>query len=140
MIRVDALVLLLLIESIALCAALVAILVCKNRKHKQLYRKVLGDLMSLKGSSATLLSGKHSVNADTSKQDGTAAVKTADAKIAQLQQEKDAFAAQVTELEKMLETDNKRFEDLQKKHATLEKEYSILYGKHFDSKEKGDPA
>jgi hypothetical protein len=134
MIRVDALVLLLLAESIVLCAALTTILFCKNRKHKLLYRKLLVDFKILKDSSAGLLSGNNSTKATSSKQEEVAAMKASDAKVAQLQKEKESLAAQVVELEKMLQTDSKRFDDLQKKHLTLEKEYSILYGKHFETK------
>jgi hypothetical protein len=141
MIKVDVLFVLLYLECTVLCIVLSLFFFFRNRKHKQLYRKALNDVLGLKSMSTGHTSGKHAGHADAGTAGSAVAEKTVNhTAYAEVLKEKDLLAAKAAELEKRLEAENKRLDDLQKKHATLENEYSILYGKHFEGKEKSNPA
>jgi hypothetical protein len=137
MIKVDVLLVLLFLEFTVLCIVLSLYLFYKNRTYKQLYRKTLREVVSLKSSTAANASGKQDGHAGVGTAGGAAAEKTdGNARYTDVLKEKDLLSAKVAELEKRLEAENKRLDDLQKKHTTLENEYSILYGKHFEGRDK----
>jgi hypothetical protein len=136
MIGINALALLLLTECAVLLMALSVFLFFRNRRHKRLYRKALDELVGLKGASRNPADHE----AEENRKKAAAAGKGAgEAAHAQVLHEKELLTVKVAELEKALQEDAKRFEDLQKKHSTLENEYSILYGKHFETQGKKDP-
>ena len=132
MIPVDALTLLFLLEFGVLCMIASFALYFRNRKHKLLYRRILRDMMNLKA--ATPEKPAHLPTPPAAKEEKSAA----DAKLTHALQEKTLLEKKVHELEAKLKEENKLLLDLQKKHATLENEYSILYGKHFDGKGQPD--
>ena len=141
MIRLDALLLLLFLEFMVLCAVLVVFLFFRNRKYKLLYRNTLREVTSLKRSSTAPATKKLAGHQNADIVGSAAMEKTfSNAKYAEVLKEKDFLAAKAAELETRLEEQNRSLDDLQKKHATLEKEYSVLYGKHFDGKENCSPA
>ena len=129
MIRVDVLQVLLVLEFTAFCIVLSLFLFCRNRKHKRLYQKALGDMVSLKITSAAPSSHKQGGG------EAAASKKAADnARYEEVLKEKKLLANKIAELTAQMEEENKRMAALQSKYATLEKEYSVLYGKHFEGK------
>jgi hypothetical protein len=122
MIRVDALVLLLLMECALVFLALSIMFFFRARKYKQLVGKA---------KPAAHASQEHGV-ADKHGEDKAAV----EAKYAEARKEKEQMTTTLHETESKMQELTKQYEALKKKHELLEGEYGILYGKHFESQEE----
>ncbi|HUL00698.1 MAG TPA: hypothetical protein VLX29_07575 [Nitrospirota bacterium] len=137
MMHFDALTVLLFIEFTVICLLVAIIFFFKSRKHRLLYKKALREIMIFKSFLPTYGQIGPSGGKEAQKKEAAStSIAISDTRSVEYQKEKDLLNAKAVGLEKQLQEKTKCLADLGQKYAVLEKEYSVLYGKHFDGKGK----